>query len=96
MTIMLIVYLGLCILLYRLRYPNRYCDWTRLYGREPSEASFIFNWMLDFVFTRFGHLLQTLDHWWLQPDKMAEYAKAISDNGCPLPYCFGFLDGMRI
>jgi hypothetical protein len=84
---------GLLVLLYRLRYPNRYSDWVRLYGRGPAEGSLIFNWMLNFIYDKFGHLLQSLNLWWLDQNHLANYATAITNEGSPLPNCWGFLDG---
>jgi len=76
-----------------MRYPNRYSDWARKYGREPAEVSFIFNWMLDFVYERHGHLLETLEHWWLDHAHMEEYARKMTEHGSVLPRCWGYLDG---
>jgi hypothetical protein len=64
-----------------------------MYGREPNEASFIYNWMIDFVYERHGHLLQTLDHFWLQQQNIADFAEALKQSGSTLPRCWGFLDG---
>ena len=46
--------------------------------------------VLDDIYSRFHHLLVTLDQNWIDEQSFAE---AIHNAGCPLQNCWGFIDG---
>ena len=45
---------------------------------------------MDDIHDRFGHLLESLDLVWLDPEHFAEVIHA---KGAPLDQCWGFVDG---
>lgn len=49
---------GLCILCRRLCYPARWNDLCGLFGRNKSQLSRIFAYMLDIMLSKYAHLLQ--------------------------------------
>lgn len=84
---------GLCILLRRLAYPNRLCDLVSIFQRGVSDLSRISNGVCLFIYNRWGHLLRDFTNAaWFTPERVQLYADAISRK-CPLPNCFGFIDG---
>lgn len=74
----------------RFAYPNRWCDLVYLFGRSTSELSLIFHKIVDDIYDRFGHLLDSLDLSWLDP---AFFAQVIHNKAAPLEQCWGFIDG---
>lgn len=84
---------ALCILLRRLSYPNRYVDLKQMFRREVPELSMICTWMIEYLNRNFGHLLTSLDLYWLTLGDLRKYSKAVSDKGSPLPDIWGFIDG---
>ena len=83
---------GLCILLRRLAYPNRLEDLEGIFGRGVSELSVITNLVLDFLYEKWHHLLDTLPAAWLTDARLEEGAEAVLRH-CPLPQVWGFIDG---
>ena len=81
---------GLCLVLRRLAYPNRWCDLTLLFGKSQSYLSLVFKTVSDHIIQTFGHKLSSLDHAWIDPDM---FAQAVADKGAPLKNCWGFIDG---
>ena len=47
---------GLCIVLRRLAYPSRLDDLEPVFGRSKAEIYYIFNYVLDFLYTMHSHL----------------------------------------
>lgn len=84
---------ALCVLLRRLAYPNRLVDIKHIFRRQKGELSKVFNWMLNHVNEKFGHLLSTLNLCWLRVEDMVNFARAIQAKGSPLPNVWGFIDG---
>lgn len=84
---------GLCILLKRFAYPNRFSDMIPRFGRCVPELCEITLEVLDFVYLTHGHLIHSLDQPWLHPAKLQEYADAVHEKGSALPNCWGFIDG---
>ena len=74
---------GLCVLLQRFAYPNRYYDLLPCFGRSVSELCYIFKEMVDIINLRHGYLLQSFDQEWLQPNKLKSYA----DRGGSKDFC---------
>ena len=58
---------ALLILLRRLAYPNRWCDLVALFGRSETEMSLIFKEIIGIIYQRFNHILEDLNHLWLDP-----------------------------
>lgn len=81
---------ALMILLRRLVYPARWCDLVPFFGRSGSELSLIFNTIMDDLYDRFQHLLDSLDLVWLDPEF---FSQVINNKGAPLNQCWGFIDG---
>ena len=52
--------------------------------------SLIFNEVLEDIHKRFGLKLTNLTAAWIDLD---ECSSAVRDNGCPVPNCWGFIDG---
>ena len=50
----------------------------------------LFLQVIDDIYDRFSHLLNSFDLVWLDPHT---FAAAIKDKGSPLSQCFGFIDG---
>ena len=46
--------------------------------------------IMDDIYDRFHHLLDSLDLVWLDPEAFAE---AVHEKGAPLTGCWGFIDG---
>ena len=84
---------GLCVLLQRFAYPNRYYDLVPCFGRSVSELCYIFNKMVDIISLRHGYLLQSFEQEWLQSNMLKSYADAVHEKGGALDNCWGFVDG---
>ena len=84
---------GLCIVLRRLSYPCRLEDLEPLFGRSKVELSYIFNDVLDYIYSVHSHLLEDLNQSWLSHENLDQFANAIYERGGPLDSCWGFIDG---
>ena len=85
------------ILLYRFHYPGRLTDMEKIFSRDYSTISRIFNWSINFMVTHWGHLLNNrMDYW---RDSFPLFAKKINEKhienggvGSLNPRIFGFID----
>ena len=84
---------ALCICLKRFTYPCRYADLLPRFGRPVPQLCMVTNHMVDYLFNRYGDLLQNLDQPWLAPHHLQMYADAIHNKGAALENCWGFIDG---
>lgn len=84
---------GICILLRRLSYPNRWCELKSVFGRKEPEMSIIYTEVQNHTFDTFDHLVTSLDQPWLTAPFLHQYAHVINAKGAPLTHCFGFVDG---
>lgn len=84
---------GLCILLRRFSYPNRLTDLVPVFGIHPTHISSIFNYMLEYVYETFEHLLSDLNQPWLTEQQLRRYATYTYASGIPVATCWGFIDG---
>lgn len=84
---------GLCVVIWRLAYPNRLDDLSPLIGRRKFELSNISNTSLDYVHENYSHLLDTLNRHWLSLDQLQVMSTAIKNKNSPLENCWGFIDG---
>lgn len=81
-----------CILLQRLAYPNCLEDLESIFGRGVAELSIIFNLVLEILYTKWHHLLDSLPVAWLTSFCLGKGADAVHKL-YPLPYVWGFIDG---
>ena len=58
---------GLCILLKRYSYPNRYLDLIPIFGRPVPQLFMITNHVMSFIYERWHHLLTSFNQPWLPP-----------------------------
>ena len=63
-----------------------------LLGRNPAEFV-IFNYILDYIYSKFNQLLSSWNQDILQPNKLALYCSVIHQNGALQQNCFEFVDG---
>ena len=84
---------GLCMLLKRFAYPCRYVDMCPKFGRSIPELCLISNNVMEFIYTRWNHLLHTFVQPWLSPANLARFSAAIHNKGAALNNCWGFVDG---
>ncbi len=84
---------GLCILLWRLAYPNLLCNLVPLFGRSKTEMSEIVNEMLSFLCAAHKHRLNTITQPWLDH---AVFCQVTLPKGATLANIFGFIDGTTV
>lgn len=85
---------GLCILLRRLSYPNRYSDLESMFGLSRESLSIVSNEIMNIVITNKGHLLNNLVNInFLNQERLRNYAISVANKGAPLVNCWGFIDG---
>lgn len=84
---------ALCMLLKRFAYPCRYGDLIPRFARPVPELSIIINHIMDLIYNRWHHLIDTFNHRLLSPVNLQVYAQVIANNGAPLENCWGFVDG---
>ena len=64
-----------------------------MFGRSVHELSLINNTFLNFMYTRWSHLLQTMNQPWLSTLNLELYADKIHSKGAALNNFWGFVDG---
>ena len=79
---------ALCVCLKRFAYQRRYTDLTQRFGRPVPQLCMIANFMVDYLFSRYGDLLHNLNQAWLSPQSLQMYADAIHDKGASLDNCW--------
>ncbi|KAI9236008.1 MAG: hypothetical protein BYD32DRAFT_370263, partial [Podila humilis] len=87
----------LCLVLYRLAWPNRFTEAMPLFRSPASKLSIFFNLVIIMIHRHWKHLL-LWDHVRLTPQFLTRCTEAVQAKGCLLREAFGFLDGtaMRI
>ena len=83
---------GLCILLKRYSYPNRYLDLKPTFGRPVPQLCMIANHVMNFIYERWHHLLTFFNQPWLSPANLKRYADYIHQSGAPWENYWGFVD----
>ena len=78
---------ALCVLLKRLAYPCRLGDMISRFGRPEPTLCIIFNHMLNLVYHRFRHLLDSFEQQLLSREKLTQYAEFIYDKSGALKNC---------
>lgn len=66
---------GLCLVLRRLAYPNRYEDLRALFHRPQCELSRVFNCTLRFIYQKHARLVHDLNHSWLQEENLRQFSE---------------------
>ena len=61
---------ALCIFLKRHAYPCRYLDLIHRFARPAPELCIINNFVLKFIYERWGHLFTTMNQKWLSPNNL--------------------------
>ena len=61
-------------------------------GQIP-ELSVIFNLVIEYLYDRYGHLLQDLNQTWSSAENLRLLADAVHAKGAPLQNCWGVIDG---
>ena len=84
---------ALCIFLKRYAYPCRYLDMINRFGRPVPELCIISNYVLNFIYERWGYLLNSMNQAWLSPHNLQLFADIIHEKGAPLNNCWAFIDG---
>ena len=49
--------------------------------------------MMDFLYTRYGHLLSSFDQPWLSSANPTSFCDSVYRKGAALHNCWGFIDG---
>ena len=83
---------ALRIFLMIIAYQCRYVDLFPYFGRAVPDYSIIVTYVLDHIYDKFGHLLETLNQPLFATDKLDEYCHVIHDKGAPLSHYFVFID----
>ena len=78
---------GLCILLKRYSYPNRYLDLIPRFGRPVPQLCMIANHVMNFIYERWNHLVTSFKQPCLPPANLKRYADYIHQIAAPLEYC---------
>ena len=82
---------GMCVLLRRLAYPERWRSFVAMFGRSPSGLCNIFYFMLSFVHKMCGVLFDgDLDR---ISSRLDDFSDAVMQKGGLLQGCWGFIDG---
>jgi hypothetical protein len=84
---------ALCIYLKRFAYPCRYSDMVSYFARPVPQLCIITNHMIDWIYTRWHHLLTRYNHNLLSQPNLMLYADAVHQTGTALDNCWGFIDG---
>ena len=78
---------GVCILLKRYFYPNRYLDLILRFGRPVPQLCMIANHVMNFIYERWNHLVTSFKQPCLPPANLKRYADYIHQIGAPLENC---------
>ncbi|KAG3235948.1 hypothetical protein PI124_g19026 [Phytophthora idaei] len=84
---------ALCILLYRLCYPNRLYDMVKLFGRSTGQLSRVIKHMVLYLYDRFVGIIYFQRR--ICSERMQQYAEAIYNKGATMSNVFGFIDGTK-
>ena len=78
---------GVCILLKRYFYPNRYLDLILRFGRPVPQLCMIANHVMNFIYERWNHLVTSFKQPCLPPANLKRYADYIHQIAAPLENC---------
>jgi len=88
---------ALVISLHRMSSHVRFVDLSCIYDLLPSFLSQIFSGFMLWIFSNYGDVVRSFEHsWTVEREWLSYFARKISEKGCPLPDCFGFIDGTHI
>lgn len=71
----------------------RYADLMQFFPRGRSVLCEAFNYMIEFIITRKGHVLEDINAQWLSNERIRDLCKDVCLKGSPYKHCFGFVDG---
>ena len=85
---------GLCILLRRYSYPNRYLDSTPRFGRPVLHLCIITNQVMSLSYDSLHHVVTSFCQTWISPEHLKSLLCAyhMHLSGAPLENCWDFLD----
>ena len=69
---------ALSIFIKRHAYPCRYLDLIHRFKRPVAELFIINNFVLKFLYQRWGHLFTATNHKWLSPNNLQVFPSAMS------------------
>ena len=72
---------GLCLLLRRFAYPCRYEYLVSRFGRPVPQLSMVVKEMMNFLYTRYGHLLSSFDQPWLSSANLTSFWDSVYRKG---------------
>ena len=84
---------ALCIYLKHFMYPCRYGDMVSHFVTPFPDVCIITNHMIDWIYSRWHHLLSRYNHDLLSLANLMLYADVIYRSGAALEKCRGFIDG---
>ncbi|KAI8601803.1 hypothetical protein EDD21DRAFT_98009 [Dissophora ornata] len=84
---------GICLVLRHLSQPRRPVELMSMFERSESMLSRMISTMLKWIKNRWAGLLFHWDHARLAPAKSEEFSAAVYEEGFPLPWVIGFVDG---
>jgi len=88
---------ALVISLHRMSSHVRFIDLSYVYDLLPSFLSQIFAGFMLWIYSNYGDIVRSFEHPWTTDREWLElFAEKLSQKGCPLPNCFGFIDGTHI
>ena len=88
---------ALLLVLRRLSSTCRYVDLAMEFDLLPHFQSMVFNGLCLHLFEKIGPHIRRIDHTWMTDrNKLENYARALSEAGCPLENTFGWADGSHI
>ena len=78
---------ALCILLKRFSYPCRYLDMIPRFAKPVPQLCIITQHLTNFLYDRWGHLLNNFHQNWLSPLNLQRFSECIYRKGAPLNNC---------
>jgi hypothetical protein len=75
------------------RYPTRFSDMELLFRRAKTTLHGAYRILLKHVYYSCRDRIQRLSRDFLCDAQLQRYSAAIEAAGCPVPYCWGFIDG---
>ena len=72
---------AICVLLWRLSYPNRWSFAIPLFGRSIAVLSQITHFLLIHLLAQFTHLLTGIPHYYRDPINLRRFADAVVAKG---------------
>ncbi|GAU90075.1 hypothetical protein RvY_02547 [Ramazzottius varieornatus] len=74
-------------------YPSRWIDLADLLRLDVTQLSRIYNTLVDWLYSKHCHRLESLDQPWLAREDVEHYARAVYRRGGRYDNCWAFVDG---